>query len=326
MSVLSQSYSYGTSPFTSTSFSQRLHIHLFGGAQIQHSLSPLINSIFFKHAGASWTYDLCETTDPGRFLDAVYRSDFMGASITMPNKIKFMSSVDVITEEARAIGAVNTVFARLNASGKRIHVGTNTDCIGIHKTLTTCQPDIAQTTKGQPALVVGAGGASRSAIYALWTWLQPSEIYIVNRLKSEVDDLISEMQKSTPGIKLRHIEMVNEARSIPTPQVIIGTVPSEQPRDPGEVLAWDITHAFLSRNASKGTLLDMCYHPLRTRLLDVAEQKGWKILFGSEVLVHIVAAQSTLWLERAPSADAVQEALMAVQSHSTSRSVKSNRL
>ena len=315
MGILSRSYSYGTSSLTSTSFSQHLHIHLFGGQQIQQSLSPLINSIFFKHAGASWTYDLCETTDPDQFLEIIHKSDCIGASITMPNKIKFMPLVDEISEEARAIGAINTVFTRLDSSGKRIHVGTNTDCIGILQTLKTSNPDIAQATRGQPALVVGAGGASRSAIYALWTWLQPSEIYLVNRLKAEVDDLISEMQKSIPEIKLRHIETVAEVRSILTPHVIIGTVPSEQPRDPGEVLAWDITHAFLSSRPSEGALLDMCYHPLRTRLLDVAEQNGWRILFGNEVLVHIVAAQSALWLEKAPSVDAVQEALTAIQFH-----------
>lgn len=321
MTILAQSYSYGASPLVPTSFSQHLHIYLFGGGQIQQSLSPEINSILFKHALASWTYNLCETTDPERSLEVLHQANCIGASVTMPNKIKFMSLVDDITEEGRAIGAINTIFTRLDPSGKPRRIGTNTDCIGIRETIMISGAGDADITQGQPALVIGAGGASRSAIYALWRWLKPSEIYIVNRLRSEVTDLVSDLEQSMPGIKLRHVETVAEARSIPTPRVIIGTVPSEQPKEPGEVLAWEICDVFLSCRRGKdepGVVLDMCYHPIRTKLLEVAErQYGWKILFGTEVLVHIVVAQNALWVEKLPSVDAVQEALMAAQLQST---------
>lgn len=316
MSILAKSYAYGTSPLAPGLFSQHLHIYLFGGPIIQHSLSPKINSILFKHAGASWKYDLCETTDPKCFLEVLNQADCIGASVTMPNKVKFMAVVDDVTEEARAIGAVNTIFNRLDANGKRRKIGTNTDCVGIRETLQSRHASIDEITMGQPALVVGAGGAARSAIYALWTWLKPSEIYLVNRLNSEVHDLISDLEKSMPGIKLRHVETVEEAQSIETPRVIIGTVPSEQPKGPGEILAWDICHAFLSRNGTVGAVLDMCYHPVRTRLLEVAEQYGWKIMFGTEVLVQVVAAQNALWVEKVPNADAVQQAVLAVQANS----------
>lgn len=315
MSILSQSYSYGTSPLVPASYSQHLHIYLFGG-QIKHSLSPKICSILFKRAGAKWTYDLCETTDPDRFLEVLHQTDCIGASVTMPNKVKFMALVDDITEEARAIGAINTIFTRLEPLGKRRKIGTNTDCVGIRETLLAGIDGIDQITTGQPALVIGAGGAARSAIYALWTWMKPSEIYLVNRLKSEVRDLVSDLEKSMPGIQLRHIETVDEARRIQTPRVIIGTVPSEQPKDPGEVLSWDISHAFLTCRGSVGAVLDMCYHPVRTRLLQVAEQHGWKIMYGTEVLVNVAAAQNALWLEKLPAVSAVQEALVAMQANS----------
>jgi len=316
MSILAQSYDYGTSPLSPVVYAQHLHIYLFGGPIIQHSLSPKINGMLFKHANASWAYDLCETTDPKRFSEVLNQADCIGASVTMPNKVKFMTLVDEVTEEARAIGAINTVFNRLDAQGKRRKIGTNTDCVGIRETLRSRCASINEITMGQPALVVGAGGAARSAIYALWTWLKPSEIYLVNRLKSEVQDLTSDLAKSMPGIKLRHVETIEEARSIKTPRAIIGTVPSEQPKDPGEILAWDICHTFLSRSGNKGAVLDMCYHPIRTRLLEVAEQYGWKIMYGTEVLVQVVAAQNALWVEKVPSADVVQQAVLSVQSTS----------
>ncbi|KEF63555.1 uncharacterized protein A1O9_01533 [Exophiala aquamarina CBS 119918] len=232
----------------------------------------------------------------------------------MPNKVKFMALVDDITGEARTIGAINTVFSRLDAHGKRRKIGTNTDCVGICETLRSryASTDEITTTTGRPGLVVGAE-APLVVQSTLWTWLKPSEIYVVNRLKAEVQGLLSDFEKSMPGIKLRHVETLEQARSIPTPRVITGTVPSAHPKGPGEVLAWDICHAFRNRSGTIGTVLDMCYPPVRTRLLKVAERYGWKIMVGTEVLVQVAAAQNALWVEKVPPAAAVEEAVMALQ-------------
>lgn len=53
-------------------------------------------------------------------------------------------------------------------------------------------------------MVVGGGGAARSAIYAMWKWFSPSEIYIANRLRSEVDEMVDFFAASLPGMKLRY--------------------------------------------------------------------------------------------------------------------------
>ena len=306
------SYTYGESPLTPCSLSQPLYTYLFGG-RISYSLSPLINAILFKAAGASWSYDLCETTDAKRFLHTLKQSICIGASVTMPNKVAFMPLLDDTTEEARCIGAINTVFIRLDHQGRRRYIGTNTDCIGVRDTLLSASPGLARDAENQPALVVGAGGAARSAIYALWKWFRPSEIYLVNRLKTEVNDLIRSIQKTMPGARLRHLENVDDAHAAPTPFIVIGTVPNDIPRDAGELQAWQICEACLQGKSRGAAVLDMCYQPARTRLLDLAEANSWSIMPGTEVLVRVAAAQQTLWLEQEPKPEDVDKALRAVR-------------
>ncbi|KAK5208304.1 hypothetical protein LTR41_006240 [Exophiala xenobiotica] len=317
---------YGKSPLTPTSASQPLYTYLFGGGHISHSLSPMINSILYKSAGVSWIYALCETTSPQRFLETLHQPDCIGASVTMPNKVTFMPLLDDLTEEAQSIGAVNVVFIRLDQQGHRRYIGTNTDCIGVRDTLLNHSLSLVEKSENQPALVVGAGGASRSAIYALWRWFRLSEIYLVNRLKSEVDALISSVSKTMPGILLRHIASVDDARAAPTPRIIVGTVPDGVPQTPGEIVAWQICEAFLKNGHGKGSggggggaIVDMCYFPARTRLLNLAEANGWTTMLGSEVLVRVAAAQQRLWLELEPTPEGVDEALRSVRQASAAK-------
>ncbi|TVY52843.1 Quinate dehydrogenase [Lachnellula cervina] len=313
MDTLKQSYNYGTSPLTSDSVKTPLRMYLFG-KPVAHSLSPLLHSILFKSVSVPWTFHLVETTSAIDFTETLKRPDFIGGSVTMPNKITFMPLLDDLTEEARVIGAVNTSFIRLDSQGNRRHIGTNTDCIGIRETLLQNVPGIAKSSTKQPALVIGGGGAARSAIFALWKWLGPSEIYLVNRLKSEVDTIIASFETTMPGIKLRHVNTIESARSLPTPSVVVGTVPDFPPTRPDEILSWQICEAFMKKDGRKGVLLDMCYYPSPvTRLVVMAERNGWSTIRGTEVLVRVCAAQRILWLEREQNDVGVNQALSAIR-------------
>ncbi|RVX75788.1 hypothetical protein B0A52_00144 [Exophiala mesophila] len=311
MSILDPNL-YGKSTLQPSSKSECMSVYLFGG-HISKSLSPLINMILFKSAGLPWTYGLCETTDPKRFQEVVGRLDCIGASVTMPNKVAFMPLLDDLTEEARCIGAVNTVFIRLDQEGRRRYIGTNTDCIGIRDTIMNNLPTLAQEKRSRPALVIGAGGAARSAIYALWRWFGPSEIYLVNRLKSEIDDLVAGIQSTIPGIRLRHIVSLEDQVAASTPQIIVGTVPDGVPSDDGEITSWRICEAFIRGGSSKGAVLDMCYHPARTRLLALAEANGWSTMLGTEVLVRVNVAQQRLWTEQDPDPKDLSELFLAIR-------------
>jgi quinate dehydrogenase len=316
MDSLVQSYNYGKSPLTPDSASTPLRTFICG-KPVSYSLSPLIQSILYKSASVSWTFHLVETTSTTTFADELKEPDLIGTSITMPNKINFMSVLDDLTEEARVIGAVNTTFVRLDEQGARRHIGANTDCIGIRETLLQNAPEIVTTGRQQPALVIGGGGAARSAVYALWKWLDPSEIYLVNRLKSEVDAIITSFEKTMPGIKLRHVSTIESVDSLPAPCLAVGTIPDYPPTEADEILSWHISEAFMrkdGKDGKKAVLLDMCYQPSPiTRLYNMAQKNGWVVIPGTEALVRVCAAQQILWRESVPSDEGVSQALSAIR-------------
>ena len=311
MDTLQQSYRYGTSPLPLSFHSIPYNVHLFGG-NISRSLSPLLHGILFRSMDVSWKYHLVQTTDGSVFQHKLTAADTIGASITMPNKVTFGALLDDLTDEARAIGAVNTAFIRRDSTGRLRYIGTNTDCIGIREAITQQDPAAPSTAKGKPAMVVGGGGAARSAIYALWTWFSPSEIYIANRLESEVDEIVKYFATAIPGIKLRFIPDVATAERLAAPSIVVGTIPDYPPSGPGELECWRIYETVLKKK-EKGLLVDMCYMPSPdTRMLGAAKEAGWRTIAGTEVLVRVCVAQQILWLEKEPNEQGVRKAVAAV--------------
>lgn len=321
MDILQQSYAYGKSPLTLTSKSVHRDALLFGG-NILKSLSPLLHGILFKSKNAIWSYGKVQTTSLDEFKDRLTADDTIGTSITMPNKVTFGKALDHLTEEARVIGAVNTSFVRVASDGGRLHIGTNTDCVGIREAILYRHPSAISVTEGKAAMVVGGGGAARSAIYALWKWFRPSEIYIANRLESEVEDIVNHFTIAIPDIKLRHIKSIDTAQQMPAPYITIGTIPDSTPTQPGEILCARICDIFL-RKPEKGLLVDMCYMPSpQTKLLRTAQDQGWNTVMGTDVLVRVCVAQQILWVEEEPSEAGVKQALAAMSEQTKAQVAK----
>lgn len=295
--TLSQSYAYGKSTLGPNSLSSPLKTYLYG-YPIAHSFSPALHATMFKHLKMSWTYELVESTDKADFLPKLKASDCIGAGVTMPHKVTFLSEVDDVTEEARMIGAINTIFIRADESGRRRYIGTNTDSIGVREAFLQNFPNLLATSTGRPALVIGGGGACRSSIYTLDKWLGASKIYLVNRLDAEVTAVIEEFVGRGFKGEFVHVRSVEQAKGLETPTLVVSTVPDHPPKEAGELVARDITAHFLER-PEKGYILDMCYHPNPvTALLKLATEKGWNVLPGTEAMIHQGIAQEVLWAEK----------------------------
>ena len=102
----------------------------------------------------------------------------------MPHKVAILKHLDGLTAEGASVGAVNTIFLERNSNGKRRLVGTNTDVVGIRDAFAyNVAPEKFQN---RPALVIGGGGAARSAVYALRTWMKASAIYLVSQISSSL--------------------------------------------------------------------------------------------------------------------------------------------
>ena len=301
--ALFESYGYGQSASSTQDLASRsLKTYLFG-YPIAHSLAPLVQSTLFKEVSVPWTYTLFESLSAADFLSKLKATDCIGSAITMPHKVTFAQHVDDLTNEARAIGAINTIFLRRGTNGLIRYIGTNTDCIGVREAFLQNVPGVRAQSDGRPALVVGAGGACRAAVYALWRWMGSSRIYLVNRLKSEVQAIIAHYE-STPGFvgELVHVETIHQAAELETPMLIIGCVPDLPPTQTAEILARDIALMFL-RRPEKGHVLEMAYHPRsNTTFYILAQENGWNVLPGTEPMIYQGIAQQSLWMER-PSDD-----------------------
>lgn len=220
----------------------------------------------------------------------------------MPHKISCMKFVDEITEEGRIIGAINTIYFSQDPSlARKRYIGTNTDCVGIRDAFQKNFPGVKEKSAGRPALVVGAGGTSRAAVYALWKYFDVTEVFMINRFVSETEDLRASMLAAGCTMKVTAVTTLQQAESLQVPGLVIGTVPDIPAESAEELHARDLVSIILQRLAGSeevkdGFLLDMCYHPKpQTSLIEIASKNGWQTVYGVESVKYQAVVQNYLW-------------------------------
>ena len=122
------------------------------GKPVAGSMSPTLHNTGFNLLGLPHSYGRVEadTIDTDVRL-TLKLADFGGASVTIPLKRDIIPHLDVLTPEAEAIGAVNTVIPTTNADGDRILLGDNTDWMGI-RDVVRARPSRRRLCKGSRAL------------------------------------------------------------------------------------------------------------------------------------------------------------------------------
>ncbi|KAL3422251.1 quinate dehydrogenase [Phlyctema vagabunda] len=270
--------------------------YLFGHP-IAHSLSPLLHQTIYDNLSPprNWSQLPLDSVDVPNFLRLTKDPKFYGASVTMPHKVAIIPYLDEITREGKEIGACNTVFLR-EKDGKRIMVGTNTDTIGIREAFyQNLKPgETKELFHGRPGLVIGGGGACRSAVYALERFMGCSPIYIVNRDVAEVDAVVA----SGISQNLVHVKTVEQAISLASPSAIVSCIPDFPPRTPEELEARAAIEVFLGK-LEKGAILEMCYHPSPfTEIANLSEKSGWQLILGTEAMIYQGLEQDRYWTEK----------------------------
>ena len=219
----------------------------------------------------------------------------LGCAVTMPHKVAILPYLDELTPEGQDCGAVNTVIIRKNADGSKKYIGHNTDVIGIRESFYQNVKDPAKVFEGRPGMVIGGGGAARSAVYALRRMMNCKPVYLVNRDKSEVDAVIGECKSKGFGQNLIHVETVEQAKQLSEPGAIVSCIPDFPPKTDNEIRARNVMLDFLNRQ-TKGAMLEMCYHPSPwTELGGIAEKAGWQVILGTEAMIYQGLEQDRLW-------------------------------
>ena len=258
------------------------------GIGVTHSIAPPMHDIIAHSLGYNRRFlaQECPTVEDAMAL--FRKPSFAGGVVTMPYKTAIMAHLDRLDDYCIKIGACNNVYRATDGSLR----GTNTDWRGIKSCLTFA----SEEGKGRPALIIGAGGACRAAVYALYEELGCVPIYVVNRDGDEVKTLLEDTKPYGNGLQITHLRSAQEATNLAEmPYYIVGTVPDFEPQTSTEIEARDILITILSSSREKGVLLDMCFKPRRTRTLKLGEQYGWTTVEGTGIIAHQIDEQYRLW-------------------------------
>lgn len=130
------------------------------GEKLSHSYSKTIHEYFFDVSNIDASYDLIEVEESmlKEMIDKIRNREYLGYNVTIPYKEKVISFLDELTEAAKEIKAVNTIYM---VDGKVI--GDNTDYLGFIDELAYLDIEV----KDKTVYVLGSGGASKAICYAL---------------------------------------------------------------------------------------------------------------------------------------------------------------
>ena len=261
------------------------------GFPVEHSLSPIMHNAAFAALGMSdWMYDAMAI--PPDILRLGLREPrdhgYIGINVTVPHKEAVIAFVRP-DEKARAIGAVNTIDFRNNT-------GTNTDADGFIEDLRAngVDPD------GQRALVLGAGGAARAAVYGLAR--VGAEVAIVNRTKTRADRLAAHMEASA-GISGVDVMTLDEAAGWGMSLIVnctsVGLHPAihQSPWIHGVPFPEGVT------------VYDMVYRPANTALMQQCVAHDGRAIGGLGMLARQGAIAFELWTGVQPPVEIMISAL-----------------
>lgn len=190
------------------------------GVGVSHSVAKPMHNAIAKGLNLPWEFELLDCPTVEYMIDVFRQPDFAGGVVTMPYKKEIMSHLDDVDTLAVELGACNNVY--LDSEGKLR--GTNTDWRGIKGSLL----GVSDEGRGKPALIVGAGGAARAAVYALYKHLDCTTIYVINRDSQEVVDLCKDAEvyqaSDEAALNIVHVTSTEQAAGLPAVYYIVGTV------------------------------------------------------------------------------------------------------
>ena len=231
----------------------------------------------FAALGLNWHYVALEV-EPENLRAAIEDArmkGFAGLNLTVPHKLLAVDMVDELDISAKTWGAVNTIKFE---NGRAI--GFNTDADGLVNSL---REDLAVELRGAKVLLLGAGGAGRTAALKLAAE-KVAELFLANRTVSKAEEIAVEIKKQFPSVKISvgypktNVDLVLNATSY-------GLKPDDgSPLDEKQ---------FSLKQAR--AVYDMIYKPAETKLLAVAKAAGCKTANGIGMLVHQGAKAFEIW-------------------------------
>lgn len=303
-----------------------MNFYILGG-MVSYSLSPAMHNAAYKLCGLPHKYQICQTSTLKDLHALVEDPNFGGASVTLPFKLEIISVTHSLTKHARAVGAVNTLIPvrelkedgsipddlsllrEANRAGPvKALLGENTDWIGHRACIRRGLSPVNAVRPQSTAVVIGAGGMARAAIYALLQ-LGVKNIFIHNRTLAKAEQLADYYRQLVSGADKRMDPPskkdfgdakihVLESRESPWPSayrqptILVSCIPSHSTGDS------PVPHSTMPsqwlKSPTGGVVLEVGYRSLHTPLLEqirAEAHKGWVAMDGLDLLPEQAFAQ-----------------------------------
>lgn len=249
-------------------------LHLAGviGWPIAHSLSPRLHSHWLAECGIRGSYIPLPVRpeDFGETCRALPKMGFVGANVTVPHKEAAFALAHKADRAAEQTGAANLLLF----TGGLIEA-RNTDGYGLVASLE--QSLGKHALKGGSAVLLGAGGAARAAIFALET-LGVESIIILNRNRVRAETMVAALQ---PHLRARlSVAAATDWGDIAGRVRILINATSGGMRGAGPL---ELSLEGLRADAA---VCDLVYNPVQTRLLEDARRRGHRTIDGLGMLIH----------------------------------------
>ncbi|AXS41557.1 shikimate dehydrogenase [Breoghania sp. L-A4] len=261
------------------------------GHPIAHSRSPMLHTYWLKRLGIEGSYERLDIPPEqlGAFFAGFREAGWIGGNVTVPHKLAVIPYLDAIDDDAKAMGAVNTIWWNDGAL-----TGGNTDSLGFMGNIDELVPGWDRTAKR--AVILGAGGATRAAAYGLMK--RGLDVAICNRTISKAEALAEQFGKGVSAHGLDAVGGLLAGADLLVNTTSLGMI--GQP--PLEI---DLTGL-----QARTVVYDVIYAPLDTDLLKQAKAKGCRTVDGLGMLLHQGVEGFRRWFKQTPEITGELRALL----------------
>jgi shikimate dehydrogenase len=267
----------------------RIEVALIG-AGIGESLSPALHEREGRLLGFDYRYRLedvdqlgVEAEDVGALVEQARADGLHGLNITYPCKQTVLPTLDRLSPEAAALGAVNTVV--FSAEGA---IGHNTDWPGFQQSFASGLPGAAM----QRVVVVGAGGAGAAVAHAILS-LGAGHAHILDVDHARADGLAGSLRQRFGSDRASSLDRARIGDVLGKADGLIHATPTGMRDHPGTAVPAELLHPSL-------WVAEVVYLPLETQLLRDARRCGCRTLDGGGMVAFQAAGSLELFTGVSP--------------------------
>lgn len=254
------------------------------GYPVDHSLSPAI----FNYVFQKLNLNLCYLTFPfssihkiSNFLECFKELNYVGLNVTMPYKEAVVPFLDEVSAFAQIAEAVNVIHLQDGAL-----IGYNTDGRGFIDSLREVEEEVKEKT----IVVLGAGGAARSAALSL-AMERVKKIVLANRTQERAERLVNLLHSRFPQVEAVAAGLSEEVKPyLAEADILVNATPIGM-----DGLSLPLDKEILANLSTSSLVYDMIYSPLETPLLKWAKETGRKSLNGLPMLLFQAQGSFQIW-------------------------------